>query len=519
MKNILILLVTITFLFGNTGCKKDFNSLETDKNRPTTVPPNLILNGILSDITYNGFNSTQRWNQFYCCNYNYYGNQEYTWTGASYSTYTNLTNVIRMEEEAVKNIPAPNAYTALGKFFRAYMYYNLTMQVGDIPLSEALKGIENTKPKYDSQKEVFKQILVWLEEANNEMGTLTSKGGYLLTGDFYFNNDLNKWRRTVNTFRLRVLMQLSKHESEADLNVKQQFSDILGNANKYPVYTSMSDNMEYVPNAQYNKYPTSPDNYGFDATRYNMSSTYLNTLVANKDPRTFYVAEPADSLVRAGAAPNSYAAFNGAGSGEDLSTMSTKALVGLYSFINRNRYYRTYTAEHTIQVGYPEMCFNIAEAISRGWVTGDAEGWYTKGIQASIGFYGIVNGTNTVTFQKKGGTVFDYNTYTITYDWNTFYAQPAIKYAGNNVAGLAQINTQKYLAFFQNSGPEAYYNWRRTATPAFHVGPGTANSQRIPLRFQYPSSESAQNTTNVKAAISSQFPGGDDINEKMWLIK
>ena len=35
--------------------------------------------------------------------------------------------------------------------------------------------------------------------------------------------------------------------------------------------------------------------------------------------------------------------------------------------INRYRYYRTNTGEDFIIAGYAEMCFNIAEAINRGW--------------------------------------------------------------------------------------------------------------------------------------------------------
>ncbi|MFM9945570.1 MAG: SusD/RagB family nutrient-binding outer membrane lipoprotein [Bacteroidia bacterium] len=519
MKNSIIILITFSLVLSITGCKKDFDSLEKDQNRATSVPPNLVLNGILIDLTQKAFNPTQRWNQFYCCNYNYYGDQEYKWTGVSFNNYTYLNNVLRMEEEAVKNIPAPNAYTALGKFLRAYLYYGVTMQVGDIPLSEALKGLDNTKPKYDNQKAVFKQILVWLDEANNEIAAVTSKGTYILASDFYYNNDLNKWRKAVNSLKLRVLIHLSKHENDGDLNIKQKFNETLADPAKYPLFTGMNDNMTFSPNTQYDKYPTNLDIYGLDVNRYNMSSTYLNTLISNNDPRTFVVAEPADSLVRAGASPTSFAAFNGAGSGEDLATMTTKALSGLYSYINRNRYYRTYTAENTIQIGYPEMCFNIAEAINRGWAAGNAEDWYTKGIQASIGFYGLVTGSNTVTFQKKNGTINDYNTFTINFDWNTFYAQSSVKYAGNSPVGLSQILTQKYLAFYQNSGAEAYFNWRRTNVPTFHVGPGTGNSQRVPLRFQYPASEKAVNTANVNAAISAQFGGGDDINEKMWLIK
>lgn len=518
MKKLFSIILLGSTLF-TTSCKKDFNSLEADPNRPTSVPANLILNGILSDIAQKPFTSTQRWNQFYACNYAYYGDQQYTWTGVSYGTYNTLKNVVKMEEEAAKSIPSPNPYSALGKFVKAYMYYNLTMQTGDIPVSEALKSLDNVSPKYDTQKEVFKQVLTLLEEANSDIASIVTKGNYVLASDFFYNNDLNKWRKAVNSFKLRVLIQLSKQVADADLNIKQKFTETVTNPTKYPLFSGMADNMQYSYNNQYNKYPTNPESFGFDAARYNMTSTYLDKLVSLQDPRTFYVAEPAAALVIAGNAPNSYAAFKGAGSGDDLANMSAEAGLGKFSFINRKRYYSTYTAETTIQIGYPEQCFNISEAINRGWLAGDAEDWYKKGIQASIGFYGIVTGVNTVTFQKPGGTLSDYNTYSVNFDWTTYYNQPSVKYAGADANGLNQILTQKYLAFYQNSGWEAYYNWRRTGTPSFHTGPGTGNSQRVALRFQYPSAEKSINLTNVNSAIQSQFNGPDDINAKIWIIK
>lgn len=517
MKKIFIFITCIVAI-SLTACQKDFDTLQNDPNRATTVPPNLLLTGILSDISNGPFNETQRWGQFYCCNYAYYGDQQYSWTNISYGTYSTLNNVNRMIDESTKNVPAPNAYTSIAKFMKAYLYYNLTMQVGDVPLSEALKGFDNTTPKYDTQKEVFQQIIVWLDEANADMTSVITTGNYVLSGDIYYNDDLSAWRKAVNTFKLRVLLQLSKYDTDADLNIKQKFADVMNSPATYPVFTSMADNMSFKFNTSFNKYPTSPDSYGFDAARYNMSATYLNNLVTLQDPRVFMVAEPADSLVRAGAAKNSFAAFSGANSGEDLGDMSSKAGQGLYSFINRKRYYSTYTAEDCMQVGYPEMCFNIAEAINRGWIAGNAETWYVDGIQASQDFYGIKDGANTVTFQKVGGTLTESEEFSITFDWATYYAQPTVQYQGG-ATGLNQILSQKYFAFYQNSGWEAYYNWRRTNVPTFLTGPGSGNSERVALRFQYPTSEKSVNGANVDVAISRQFAGNDDINEKMWIIK
>ena len=472
-----------------------------------------------------------RWGQFNCCNYNYYGNQEYNWSGATLY-YTTLKNVIRMEEEAARSgAPAINPYSALGKFFRAYLFYEMTMRTGDLPMKEALLGVENLKPKYDTQKEIFLQIFKWLEDANNDLGKLSNEGGNLLQGDFYFNNDMKKWQKVINSFRLRVLVTLSKKESDADLKIKDQFTAIFADKTKYPIMTGMVDNLQFQYINPFNKYPVNPDNYGFDATRYNMSSTYIGLLTAFKDPRVFAVAEPAGVKLKAGLLPSDHAAFVGASPAEDLADMSNKAglnngpgfVPGVYSFYGRKRYYSTYTAEPTILIGYPEMCFNIAEAMNRGWLSGVAEEWYMNGIKASQGFYGVKDGANDFYYLKAGGKVIeggDYTNYKVTFVFNDYYNQFLVKYNGNNSTGLDQILKQKYLAFFQHSGFEAYYNYRRTGIPDFAKGgPGTGNSGLIPKRFQYPSSERTTNGDNLNAALSSQFGGSDDINKEMWIIK
>jgi hypothetical protein len=166
------------------------------------------------------------------------------------------------------------------------------------------------------------------------------------------------------------------------------------------------------------------------------------------------------------------------------------------------------------------MCFNIAEAANRGWIsTQNAETWYQNGIKASQAFYGVKEGANTVIFQKPGGTLAESVTYSVDFSYATYYAQSTVKYAGNTTDGLKQILLQKYLAMYQNSGAEGYYNWRRTGMPTFHTGPGSGNSQRVALRYQYPSAERINNKTNLEAAISSQYGGVDDINAKMWIIK
>ena len=133
-------------------------------------------------------------------------------------------------------------------------------------------------------------------------------------------------------------------------------------------------------------------------------------------------------------------------------------------------------------------------------------------------FYGIVDGTNTVSFLKTTapGVYVDYN---VTFNYSDYFAQPAVKYAGNNATGLNQILTQKYLALARNSDLTGYYQWRRTGVPVFATGAGVGNSGVIPLRYQYPSSELSTNAANNKIAVQSQYAGNDNINSKMWIIQ
>jgi hypothetical protein len=525
------ILPILALVLALSSCEKPFDELEKDPNRAVNAPASLVLKGILNDmydsgnspsgfsgVTYAPWGSEQRFNQFFASNYNYYSTNEYSWTTTNLNFYT-LKDVLKMEAEAKRAGAADvNPYSALGKFFRAYFYENMTRRVGDIPLTDALKDQANLTPKYDSQKAVYIQILKWLDDANTDMAAIIAKGDNTLGGDFYFSNNLRQWQKVVNTYRLRVLISLSKKEGDTDLAIKQKFADVIGNPTKYPILTGMADNLQFIHNGIQNKYPRNQDNFGQNATRENMAKTYVDLLVDRKDPRIFVVAEPASAKIAAGLKPTDYAAFVGASSGEDQQDMATEVLKGQYSFQNRKHYYTSYVGEPVFIIGYPELMFNIAEGINRGWVTGSADEYYQKGIAASMGFYGLKDGDNTVTFSRDGG-IANFDTYTVKVSMSDYLAQTSVKYAGNNATGLTQILTQKYIAFFQNSGLEAFYNQRRTGVPAFLTGVGTGNSARIPKRWQYPTNERTTNADNLKSALTTQYGGTDDINATMWILQ
>jgi len=518
-----IYLLPVFMILAATSCKKSFQDLTVNQNVPNSVPASLLLNGILNNMVDFPDGSKEIYSQYYIYNYDYYGNNRYDF-GSGDNYYLTLKNVLAMESQAVKaGAPAVNPYSALGKFFRAYFFSKMSMEEGDIPMTQALQGLTNLTPAYDTQKTVMTQSLAWLESANADMTTLIAAGNGAFTGDIYLSNSLAAWQKVVNTFRIRLLIQLSK--KNGDIDVASQFATVVGNPGKYPVMTSIGDNLQYNFIAPTNYYPQTPDNFGQNGSRQNTSATYIGLLTGLQDPRVYVTAEPArynvDNLKQS---PTAFSSFIGADPGLDLGVMYNNAGLQKYSFLNRKRYYSTYTGEPAIQIGYAELMFNIAEGINRGWATGNAESYYTKGIQTSFTYYGIPTGAGTFTayFYRPGSTstanLANYDTYSINVDWATYYAQTGVKYT-NDAAGLNKILTQKYLALFRHSGLESYFTYRRTGVPTFTTGPGTGNSGRIALRFQYPGSERTSNAINYTKALTSQYNGNDDINGIMYILK
>jgi hypothetical protein len=477
-----------------------FGDLTDDPNKATSVPPSMLLSEVLNVVNSIGdegpWRETQRDNQFWVISFDYYGDQDYNW-GAANFRYNTLSTVIAMEKEA-KGLDNQDKYEALAKFFKAYFYDYMSKRLGDIPLTEALQAsseIAITKPKYDDQKLVYMAVLDLLEAANDQIITAkTQVGTSAISGDFFFNGDLDKWQKTINAYHLRVLISLSK--KNADLNIASKVNAIISNPSKYPLFSGISDNMmRTFSDEQGNRYELNPTSYGFSRNRNIIGATYLDLLKVNNDPRIYVVADPAPFFFKAND-PLNLNAYVGAKTGDEQGQMQVDSDAGRYSYPSEKRYYSTFKGEPYIQIGYSEQEFNIAEAINRGWTTGNAETHYLNGIKGSMQFYGIAQA-----------------------DIDSFLTNSNVVYKGNTTMGLNQILTQKYVAFFNNSGIEAYCNFRRTGIPSFDIGPANKNGGKIPLRWKYPVSEFENNTTNVNAALGSQYSGSDDINATMWIIK
>ncbi len=543
MKQIMNRFFLLLGVFAIASCNKQIESKQTDPNNPTSVPPNLILGTVLTDVSgtgsqgslgsINSWSSVHAWNQYHCQNYDYYGNNIYSWTNGSFDPYLVLKNVVQMEKEASsRGAAAINPYEAIGRFVRAYYYYNLTSLFGDVPQTDALAAPANATPAYTPQEKVFAYVLGQLDTANTHFATLITANDNSLsaTQDIFYQGSLVKWQKLVNSFKLRVLISLSSKATDAVLNAPAQFATIINNPSKYPIFASQTDDFAFVYNPgganTFSTYPFNPSNFGSVAARYNMAATYVSALTTLDDPRVFITTEPAWALAKTDTDPCQYKYFAGASTGEPLSTMYGNANAGLYSFINRYRYYSSFTGEPDVLAGYKEMCFNIAEAIIRGWVTGktmvDAEAWYKTGITTSMAFYGIdITKSNfTAHFLPPGNSsVTQVVAYPFSFNFATYYAQPAVQFSATAATAINQVVLQKYISCFENSGYEGYFNYRRTGVPAFQTGSGVGNNGIIPKRWAYPVSEQTQNKASWNAALTAQTYSADDLNQSIWLFK
>lgn len=132
------MLLPVCILLVITSCKKSFEDLSVNNNKPTSVQPSLILTGVLNDMYEAPNEQTEIIDQYYLYNYDYYGNNRYDF-GSGSNYFGTLKNVTKMEEEAIRSGGGTiNPYSALGKFFRAYFFTKMSLEMGDLPVNGAL---------------------------------------------------------------------------------------------------------------------------------------------------------------------------------------------------------------------------------------------------------------------------------------------------------------------------------------------------------------------------------------------
>jgi hypothetical protein len=481
MRKLFIYFIVITLLFS--GCQK-FDEFQKDPNRTTSATPGLLLTNI-EVSAFNSISLDAALASRYLVNINLVSEyQYYNWNQGSFGNYSLLRQVIKMEEVALDS-DEPN-YLAIAKFFRAFLYDEMSKQFGDIPYFDALKAPEGLyKPEYDSQEDIYKDILRLLREASQEISSLDGP----IVGDVVYNGDHEKWKKLINSYRLRLLISLSKKTGNSNFNVEQEFREIFENPDDYPIFTSNADNCGYPFSFESgNLYPFYQKAYIL--TAHIMEESFLERLKNLQDPRLFVLADQDEKS--SGQDELDWDTYTGFRASDPIDVNTTRLGNGEGSPIDY-RYIDDPEAEMNLVYSYAELCFTLAEAAQRGWIAADAAAYYREGISASMGFYGIAL-PDIMDYLNNPLVVFD------------------------PLKGLEMILTQKHTAMFLNSGWESYYNQRRTGFPEFDIsGAGMLNNGQIPKRWMYPTGEIELNLENLTQAIDKQY-NSDNINETMWLL-
>lgn len=355
---------------------------------------------------------------------------------------------------------------AMAKIMQAYLFQGISDFVGDVPFTQALDA-SISAPLYESQETVYQGIIQLLDEALAEIdkGSEDNPG----TADLIFAGDIEKWRRFANTLKLRVYLRMSN----VDPSTAASGIAALGGA-------SFLSSLEDEPKVAFfddfeQKNPlflTDPRSDRIVAQQIVASSTIVDYMNALGDPRrSFYF--------------------------EDAVNLSDVALPGIYSGapngMNNDERPLTVSRVHPFFVAadapvvfmtFPEALFLQAEAVEKGFLTGNAEALYQEAITASMQQFGISNiGITTYLGQSQ-----------VTYPT-----------ADTQIDRLRAIMTQKWLALYIFQSTEAWAERRRTGFPDFQglTAAGSVSFSSplnsflgdgaFPLRLLYPADEVAVN--------------------------
>lgn len=471
---LLILAVLVSF----TACDTvDFGDTNVDPNRPSNPVPSLLLTSAQRGMS--GYVADTEPNLYvqYLSNGQYdeesrYQTLNFGYNGA-YSILQDLAVIIDINSNENTKVGAVaygsnNNQIAAATILRAWYYQIMTEQWGYLPYSEANDPFNTTKPKYDSQEDIYSGILTELDGA---IALIDSGNGP--DGDILFGGDMNRWKTFANTIKLSMGLRLSKADpTKGEAVFKQAMAGAISANSGNIQYTYLSEDTN--DNPWQDRFESRKD--------YLMSDVFVDELIgtgtssAPEDPRLAKFAETAET------SPGN---FIGAPYGKSNSATAD------FSFITDNI---INTSDAPLMIfTHSEVLFAKAEAAAKGWITGSAATFYADAITSSM--------------QRWGVDAADITTYL----------------AANPYTGIEDIAYEKWVSLFLQ-GYTSWAEWRRfkaegtdTRIPLIIVADLLSNATGIPQRHGYGATAGSLNETNYNAAIAAQGP--DELDTKLWLFK
>jgi len=490
------------------GCEKGFDNLNTNRVDPVSLDPQFVMNKGIIDATYRDNFATL---QLLCYdfgivqqvitpfgsslsggNYNIFNPSNTTpiWVNFYQSV---LKQVVYVIDKTKADQNKTNLYNE-ARIWKCYAFMILTDTYGDIPYNEAAKGFLEgiSKPKYDKQELIYKDILKELDEASAALDASKPTS----VGDILYGGNIVRWKKFGYSLLLRAAMRLTRIDpAAAQTYVKKAVAGGLmqSNAdNSVMRHTSLYQNWIAVHLTAREK------------ANFYLAKPFVDFLKNNNDPRlqsisVRHVGAKSGADQAAPRTTNDPTVQIGMPMGyDDVSIKNTFATYGTaslydYSQVNLTTILKTDAPEYHLTYGQTQLL--LAEAIVRGWTTGDADATYKLGIRAHM--------LQMAEYDIKAA---------IAADKIQAYVDANTLQAGKQ---LEQINNQYWVASFIN-GSETFANFRRSGFPALTKNPypGSEIKGNFISRLPYPDSETITNQENLNSAIKNQGP--NDLNSKVW---
>lgn len=409
-----------------------------------------------------------------------------------------------------------NGMKAANDIWNVILWLRVIDRYGDAPYKDAegnYAGQGVTMP-YNSIKEIYPDLVSRLQADV----TLLSSPGTKTFGDYdlVYANDWTKWKKLANTLIMRLAMRMSNTSEAASL--KTAFASAVAGAMSAPSDYARVNCDTYVWGDYYDRtfydWANTFTSADFMDMMNGVNKGYATGIV---DPRRgFWFTEGTGAISGSG-----WDGFPNGNYAIDTRADVKKAHGGDRSFALLNCYDKNgffYFNFHNTRkenlswclATYSETCFLKAEAVLRGWISGDAEAFWKEGIKASMDEVGYM-------IQTSGGTA-----KITTADANAYIA--ALPSFGSGENALRSVMIQKWIALFPNSA-EAWADQRRTGYPDYFSGVLTyptihpsslVKDGNIVQRIPYPDNEYNTNS----AMMPSKYQGGtrDQESNLYWAL-
>jgi hypothetical protein len=405
---------------------------------------------------------------------------------------------------------------AICRIMKMYIFSRITDLYGDVPYSQAGKAYSTgvVRPAFDSQKDIYDSFFSELSAAEAKLDATKDA----VSQDIYYQGNINAWKKFANSLRLRLAMRLIKIDPEkAKTEVLAAYAAGVFTSNSDICLTQHADIQNSYSDIRGNGVSVAINQYP-DEGRPRVCNTLIDEMKNTNDPRLQYIArdywvnpnKPSEridvtdgvkaqtGLVGVGPGKYNYDDFLGAinvdvpGHGTvSVPNNGQKAQLANFLITNDAPY---------LHLTYAEVEFLLAEATQRWGLSlgADAKTHYQNGMAAACQQLSLF----------KDGPVLT-------------AAQIQQFQTDNPLAPgkeLQMIDTQLWVALLLN-GPEAYANWRRTGFPLLIPAvTGESTTTTIPRRFEYPLTETEQNSVNITKAVAA-LGGKDDWTARVWWDK